>query len=406
VFNPASGTTTYNNSGLTAGTRYYYRIRAENNRDHSPYTSEISRITIPSTPNLVSPSQVTDSTFRLNIPTVTGASEFHFDVSTDNSFSTFLYQGLVSSTNFINITGLTPATTYYFRYRPVNESGFGANSSVFNATTNSPPLALTASETGQNTFKAHWTPVASASNYRIDLSTDNFITFVQLNQYTIDTFYVFTSLPHSTTYQYRVRTINLNGNPSVNSNIINVTTSAPPIVPPVLSLYNYADRIQLSWFGGNYYNKVDIERSDGNNSNYITIASNLSGSYFDDILTQSGTYYYRLKVFNPLNEYSYSNEESSSFTLVGITDKINNSFTIYPNPSEGILFIEFKNNNYDYELRIINSLGKVVWNQRINSKYSGSTNEQNLTQLENGIYYVEIFEIGSNKSSRTLFVKH
>ena len=43
----AADTTTYTNTGLTAGTRYFYRIRAYNGSGNGAYSSTVNTLAIP-----------------------------------------------------------------------------------------------------------------------------------------------------------------------------------------------------------------------------------------------------------------------------------------------------------------------------------------------------------------------
>ena len=65
--------------------------------------------------------------------------------------------------------------------------------------------------------------MANSTGYQIDLSEDNFQTFVVQNQAVTGTTFVFPELEPDTDYQYRVRAINAAGT-SANSNTITVTT--------------------------------------------------------------------------------------------------------------------------------------------------------------------------------------
>lgn len=86
--------------------------------------------------------------------------------------------------------------------------------------------------------------------------------------------------------------------------------------------------------------------------------------------------------------------------LIGLTDveKENINLTIYPNPSNGIVNISLGEDSYglsyyDYELRIINMLGKEVYS-------SGFKNQINVSNLNNGLYILSIINKKTNKTTQ------
>jgi hypothetical protein len=83
-------------------------------------------------------SNVTASSFTANWVGVIGANGYRLDVSTSNSFSTYLrgYQDLdVGNVTSYTVTGLTANTTYYYRVRAYNEGGTSDNSNVIKVRT-------------------------------------------------------------------------------------------------------------------------------------------------------------------------------------------------------------------------------------------------------------------------------
>ena len=69
---------------------------------------------------------------------VSGAKGYLLDVSTSNSFSSYVdgYHGLdVGNVNGRAVTGLNPGTTYYYRVRPYTAASSGGYSNVTTATT-------------------------------------------------------------------------------------------------------------------------------------------------------------------------------------------------------------------------------------------------------------------------------
>jgi hypothetical protein len=89
----------------------------------------------------VSSAPPTRSSFMATWDSVTGAKGYLLDVSTSNSFNSYVhgYHGLdVGHVNGRAVTGLKPGTTYYYRVRAYPAVGSGGYSNVTTATTEAP----------------------------------------------------------------------------------------------------------------------------------------------------------------------------------------------------------------------------------------------------------------------------
>lgn len=118
------------------------------------------------------------------------------------------------------------------------------------------------------------------------------------------------------------------------------------------------------------------ERVSGNGN------SNTTNYYtFTDINNLDVTSYYRLKQIDFNGAYTYS----KTLSIEPINNK--NNFSIYPNPSSGLLKIDSK---VEYEkIEIINLCGEIVFSSNIITK------ELNLNTLKKGHYVVKAY---SNKN--------
>jgi len=138
-----SGTAiTFSQTGLTANTRYYYFVFSFNNTSCSGGPKYFT--TAPLTANaytcLTAPTSsvgtaITAAGFTANWATVTGATGYLLDVSTVNTFASFVsgYNGLVvsgGSTVTQAVTGLSANTIYYYRVRATNATSCTSVSSA------------------------------------------------------------------------------------------------------------------------------------------------------------------------------------------------------------------------------------------------------------------------------------
>lgn len=204
-------------TGLARGSEYKYRVRAVFEPDTSAYSNVITVITAdpPDAPVAHAATEITSTGFTASWEVVQNAVSYRLDVSADG-FYTFVqgYDDKVIEGMQEVVAGLQPWTAYEYRVRAVSDGGTSENSNVIKvftpAATLGQPVLNDATQVTQTTFVLSWAPVPDAKGYMIEISTDNFETFVNgYNGKVVSSLSdTVSGLLASTAYHFRVRAFN------------------------------------------------------------------------------------------------------------------------------------------------------------------------------------------------------
>ena len=321
----AAGSTTYSNTGLTAGTTYFYRVRATNASGDSAYSNEASAATLdalPAAPSGLSATAISTSQINLSwTDNATNETGFKIERKT-GSGGTYAQIGTTGAgvTTYTD-TGLTAGTTYFYRVRATNAAGDSAYSAEASATTLiSPPSApsgLTATTISSSQINLSWTDVATETGFKIERKTGAGGTYSQIA--TVGTgvvTYNDTGLTANTTYFYRVRATNAGGDSPYSSEASATTLDVAPAAPSgLLATSISSSQINLSWTD-NATNETGfkIERKTGSGGTYAQIATTAANvtTYNDTGLTSGTIYFYRVRATNAVGDSAYSAEASAT----------------------------------------------------------------------------------------------
>lgn len=300
--------TSYGVNGLSSGQTYYYRVRAYSASGTSGNSNSTTVATIPPNPVALAATSLMQTSFTSNWSLSNSATGYYLDVSTSNTFSSFVsgYNAKdVGNVTTFGVTGLSPGTSYYYRVRAYNGSGQSGNSSLTSTTTIAPdPVASAGTSLAQTSFNANWAASTSATGYYLDVSTSSSFSSFVAGYNGIDigaTSYSVSGLSPGTTYYYRVRAHSLSGI-SGNSNLITVlTTPANPVT--VAATATTQTSFTANWAASPSATGYLLNVS--TSSTFATLLPGYSGldvgnttNYNVGGLTEGATYYYAVSAYS------------------------------------------------------------------------------------------------------------
>ncbi len=308
-------TTSFDLSGLSSVTTYYWRVNAANSGGTSAYSSVFDFTTIlaaPGAPVLVSPADEatgvpTNPTLRWN-QSATAAS-YRVQLSLTSDFSTTVLDSSLADTS-VALTGLSNNTIHYWRVNAANAGGTGPYSTVFDFTTiiAAPlaPMLLTPADgaTGVATNPSlRWNQSATATSYRVQLSLMSDFSTTVLDSTLADTSVAVTGLANSTVYYWRVNASNAGGT-SPYSSIFDFTTiiatpSAPMLLTPADGATDVATNPTFKWnqsagASGYYFQLSTVPDF----STIVLDSSPPDTSHIVSGLSNSTTYFWRVNATN------------------------------------------------------------------------------------------------------------
>ncbi len=345
VSRPAGDATSYEDTGLTPSTEYYYRIQAVNAHGTSGWSNE----PVVTTPATSKPGRITDLA-ALPDPT-DGDTEILLGwtppaangpaitrITLQRKSGSGSYEDVATSTipaaavNYVD-TGLTPATAYTYRMRATNSLGDAAWSDEVRATTRAGvPDAITdlsaelSSSDPYRVVDLSWTTPAdngtSTTGYTLERKAGSGSYAVVSSSISASaTSYTDTGLTNGTEYTYRIRATNAEGDADW-SNEPSVTTTAAGAPATITDLTatkdatNGAREVDLAWTApasdGAAILRYELERKAGSGS-YVTASSTISASatsYTDTGLTPGTTYTYQIRAVNSVGDAAWSNQPS------------------------------------------------------------------------------------------------
>ena len=309
---PVNGTSA-NHLNLNSGYEYGYNVVAyatavNGTSDATP----VSKMTLPDAPLNLSLNINSASSVTLNWNAVDSATNYRVKRSTTNGGYTTLPNVITGTT--LTDSGLSAATTYYYRVFAVNAGGNGPDSEQKQVTTPpdaAPLLTATgaASTATQGVANLSWSAVSGASyqvRRREGTVGSNFI--VRTN--TASTSFEDSGLNYGVTYSYQVYAYTSGGyGPSSNTANVTVTEPAPTVAPTLTAVVGNG-QVTLNWstVTNAISYRVSVSQTSGGvgQSGYTLTETGTSRTIGQ--LTNGVKYYFRVNATNAGGQGPYSNE--------------------------------------------------------------------------------------------------
>ncbi len=390
----------YANTGLSANTLYYYRVRGVKGSAGSAYahivnakTQENPVVTKPDTPKNLVAAAISSSQINLAwTDTTTNGDGFDIERSTDNlTWGNLVSVGATITT--YTVTGLTANTKYYFRVRAQNKGGTSNWSNVAEANTLpvSPdaPKNLTAVAVSSSQINLVWVDATTnETGFELEQSIDG-KSFTKIADVGANmTTYQNTGLTANTKYYYRVRAINPAG-ASAYSNIAEATTLTALGAPDNLMGTATGNSVSLVWRdNASIETGFELERAI-NGASFEKLGSLAANSiaYKDEHLRAQSRYTYRIRAVNGSTTSAFSNTATVSIIITDLS-AIAAEVLLFPNPARDKITVGVGQSPHRWQFIVRNGAGQSILQSA--QETSSTTIELSVEALPTGVYFLEI----------------
>jgi fibronectin type 3 domain-containing protein len=268
----------YSDTGLTNGTKYYYKVAAVNAGGTSPLSAEASATPEPSAP--AAPTGLTatagSGSVTLNWTASSGATSYNvYRGTTAGGESTSAIVTGITSASYSD-TGLTNGTKYYYKVAAVNAGGTSALSAEASATPQpsapAAPIGLTATA-GSGSVTLNWTASSGATSYNVYRGTaagsESTTAIVTGNT---SAAYSDTGLTNGTRYYYKVAAVNGGGTSALSAEASATPQPSAPAAPTGLAATAGNASVALNWTASSGATSYSVYRGTALVTNFVSVA--------------------------------------------------------------------------------------------------------------------------------------
>lgn len=317
-----SKTSSYTNTGLATGTKYYYKVRAyktvwstKHYGNYSSVTSAVPVLAIPSSPKAES---VDYSSIKISWGAVPGASGYEIFRSA-SSTGTYSKAGESTALSYVN-TGLATGTNYYYQVRAYRIQGgkrvYGSYSpKISEKPIPAAPNFVKAVSASYISNKITWGAVSGASGYEVYRASSSTGTYSLVGT-TTSSSYTHQGLKTGTTYYYKVRAYRTVGTANIYGLYSAVVSSKPvPAAPSGLKAASASyNGIKISWSKVGEANGYEVYRAPSSTGTYSKVGATTALLYTNTGLKTGIAYYYKVRSYKIVGSTKVYSEFSSAIT--------------------------------------------------------------------------------------------
>ena len=305
LFAPVGGeisVTRYRDSG-PANTFYYYQLEACSGNECSGRSPAVG--TAPAMPSPMAATQ-SDSAISITWSAVTGATHYKLYRSETSGGSFDQIGGDITATDYVDDSGLTANTPYYYQLDACNDNGCSGRSLETSATTAPPtappaaPATPDAMPQSAGEIEINWNTVARATHYKLYRSETSGGSFDQIGGDITGVRYADSDLFADTAYYYELEACNSGGCSGRSSEVSATTYPAAPDAPEIPTADTQSDsEIEIRWSEVARAMHYKLYRSTVSGGSYSQIGGDIAAiSYRDSALSVKTAYYYQLEACN------------------------------------------------------------------------------------------------------------
>ncbi len=316
--------TNFTDTGLDAGTEYFYAVTATNGTGEGAQSGEDSATTLPAAPTglIATASATVAGQIALSWNATTGADSYMiYRGETTGALTDITPDPAPENPEFID-TGLDDGTEYFYAVTATNGTGEGARSEGANATTlpaapTGLNVAASATVAGQITLM--WDATTGADSYTVYRRTIGALTILMAN--IPGTNFTDTGLDDGTEYFYAVTATNGTGEGAQSGEDSATTLPAAPTGLIATASTTVAGQIALSWNATTGADSYTVYRGT-ESSDVNTVVGNNIGvvTYTNTGLANGEEYFYEVTAVNSAGESARSNRDSATTIIPAPTD--------------------------------------------------------------------------------------
>ena len=325
----AGASSPYVQTGLSAGTTYYYVVTAVNSVGESAASSAASASTTPPAPSLPAAPTGVSATGAANKVTtswtaVSGATSYNIYWSSAPGVSTSTGTKITGAASPYAQTGLSAGTSYYYIVTALNAAGEGPASAQVSAATSAPVPVIPAAPAGVSASGGaaqatiSWPVVSGATSYNVYYSTASGVTAASGTKITgASSPYLKTGLSAGTSYYFIVTAVNSAGESAASAQATATTNAPAPVLPAApagVSATGAAAQVTISWSlvsGATSYNLYYSTASGVTTANGTKVPG-ASSPYLKTGLSVGTSYYFIVTAVNAAGESAASAQATAT----------------------------------------------------------------------------------------------